>query len=95
MGAPVGNQNAAKAKVVADGIRKALAAEDWKRLREGCEKVANAYAAGEPWAVQFVADRMDGRPTQQTEISGPEGGPVETVSRIERVLIDGTAPRDP
>lgn len=85
MGAPVGNQNAAKAKIVADAIRKALATEDWKRLRAGAEKVADAYADGEPWAVQFVADRMDGKPTQQTEISGPDGGPVETSMTVQFV----------
>lgn len=78
MGAPVGNQNAAKAKLVADAIRRALAADDWKRLKDGSEKVAEAYAAGEPWAVQFVADRMDGKPKQQIEASGPDGGPIET-----------------
>jgi hypothetical protein len=71
MGAPVGNKNAAKAKVVSDAIRKALAAEDWKKLRDGSEKVADAFAAGEPWAVQFVADRMEGKAAQT--IQGPDG----------------------
>lgn len=58
-----------------------------------------------------VAGRLDMSPTQlraaevllrktlpdqtATEMSGPGGGPVETVSRIERVLIDGPAARDP
>lgn len=85
MGAPVGNNNAAKAKVVADAIRKALAAEDWRRLRAGAEKVADAYASGEPWAVQFVADRMDGKAVQQTEISGPEGGAIEQSLTVQFV----------
>lgn len=74
MGAPVGNQNAAKAKIVSDAIRKALAADDWKRLREGAEKVADAYAKGEAWAVQFVADRMEGKPHQT--LSGPDDSPL-------------------
>jgi hypothetical protein len=91
MGAPVGNNNAAKAKVVADAIRKALAAEDWKRLRAGSEKVAEAYAAGEPWAVQFVADRMDGKPTQQTEISGPDGGAIESSLTVQFVDAGGVS----
>ena len=76
-GAPVGNQNAAKGKLVSDAIRKALAMEDWKRLRAGAEKGADAYANGEPWAVQFVADRMEGRAVQPTTLSGPEGEPVK------------------
>lgn len=83
MGAPVGNQNAAKAKIVSDAIRKALASEDWKRLRLGSEKVAEAYAAGEPWAVQFVADRMDGKPAQAVTVAGDEdGSPVKTITEI-------------
>jgi hypothetical protein len=93
MGAPVGNQNAAKAKIVSDAIRKALAAEDWKRLRAGAEKVADSYANGEPWAVQFVADRMDGKAVQATEVSGPEGGPVQ-VSRIERLIVENAKASD-
>lgn len=73
-GAPLGNTNGAKGKVVTDAIRKALAADDWKRLRLGAEKVAEAYAAGEQWAVQFVADRMDGKPHQT--LSGPDDQPL-------------------
>lgn len=76
MGAPVGNQNAVKAKIVADAIRKALAAEDWKKLRLGAEKVADAFEKGEPWAVQFVADRMDGKAHQSIEATGADGGPL-------------------
>lgn len=30
-----------------------------------------------------------------TELSGPGGGPVETVSKIERVLVESPAARDP
>ena len=89
MAAPLGNQNAAKAKIVADAIRKALAQEDWKRLRTGAEKVADAYANGEPWAVQFVADRMDGKPTQQTEISGLDGGAIETSLTVSFIDAGG------
>jgi hypothetical protein len=74
MGAPVGNQNAAKGKIVSDAIRKALATDDWKRLRSGAEKIADAYANGEAWAVQFVADRMEGKAAQP--ITGGEGEPL-------------------
>lgn len=79
MGAPVGNQNASKAKIVADAIRKALMAEDWKRLRAGAEKVADAYAAGEPWAVQFVADRMDGKAAQPLVGGGEDEPPISLI----------------
>ena len=91
MGAPVGNNNAAKAKVVADAIRKALAAEDWKRLRAGAEKVADAYAACEPWAVQFVADRLDGKAAQSVTVAGDEENPLQTVTKIVREIADPKA----
>ena len=34
-------------------------------------------------------------PDQQAmELSGPEGGPIESVTRIERVVVDGPKPQD-
>ena len=64
MGAPAGNQNAKKAKEFEAGLRRALARDDWKRFNQGCEKVADAFADGQAWAAQFVADRLDGKPAQ-------------------------------
>lgn len=71
VGAPVGNQNAKRAKIVYDALKRALARDDWKRLNEGAEKLAQAFAEGQPWALQMVADRCDGRPEQA--ITGPDG----------------------
>ena len=73
MGAPVGNQNAKKAKEFEAGLRRALARDDWKRFNDGCDKIAEAFADGQAWAAQFVADRLDGKPHQSTELSGPDG----------------------
>jgi hypothetical protein len=39
-----------------------------KRLREIAEKVVALAAAGEPWAVQEVANRLDGRPSQAMQL---------------------------
>lgn len=49
-------------------IRRACVQEDWKRVRRGVEKVLDAVAAGEQWAINFVADRMDGKPHQSATI---------------------------
>jgi hypothetical protein len=87
-GAPVGNQNAKKAKEFESGLRRALAKDDWKRFNDGCEKVADAFAEGQPWAANFVADRMDGKPAQA--IVGDPDQPLSVVQRIERVVIDGS-----
>ena len=78
-GAPPGNQNAKKGKIVENGIRLALAREDWKRFNEGCNAIAEAFAKGESWAVQFVADRVDGRVSQPVEL-GVDSAGVEALS---------------
>lgn len=63
-GGQIGNQNAVRAKNVRDALLRAAATDDWRRLRAGCEKVMELFAQAEPWAVQFVADRLDGKAPQ-------------------------------
>lgn len=70
MAAPVGNQNAAKAKLFEGALRRALNANSRDRLYDIAEKLVQAAEAGESWAIQHVADRLDGKPKQQTEITG-------------------------
>lgn len=43
---------------------------DLKRLRKIAAKALELAEAGEAWAVQFVADRLDGKPAQSVEVSG-------------------------
>lgn len=83
MGAPVGNRNAAKAKMVADAMRKAAIQEDFSRLRQGVEKVWDAFAAGEQWAAGFVRDTFDGKPAQSVTVGNEEGESfrVESITR--------------
>lgn len=86
MGAPVGNKNAAKAKMVADAMRKAAVQEDFARLRQGVEKVWDAFAAGEQWAAGFVRDTFDGKPAQAVELTGEEGGPIQ-IEKVVREIV--------
>ena len=79
MAAPVGNQNAKRAKAFEGALRRALAVDDWKRLHKGCEKVASAFSKGEPWAAQFVADRLDGKAAQQLMLSGDPDEPLKII----------------
>lgn len=60
-GAPFGNTNGAKGKPLVDALRRAAAQDNWHRLRAGCNKVMDLFERGEPWAVAFVADRLDGK----------------------------------
>jgi hypothetical protein len=71
-GAPLGNSNAAKGKMFYDQLRK-IAVQEPHRLRAVAETLFLAAESGEPWAVKELIDRMDGKPTQQTEITGADG----------------------
>ena len=86
MGAPVGNQNAVKGKQFYDALRRALAQNDWERLRKAAEVLADKAAAGEPWAIAELANRLDGKPAQQTILTGEDGGPVgiQVISGVPR-----------
>lgn len=67
-GAPVGNQNAAKAKLVTDCLRRAIVQDDGKKLREGVDKLMDSFAAGEPWAIEQVMNRLEGKPAQSVDL---------------------------
>lgn len=92
-GAPLGNQNAAKEnRRWSEVLNRAIAQDDGKRLRDAAEKLLDQAAKGEAWAIRELADRLDGKPKQQTEISGPDGGPLETSLKVEFVGADSPAP---
>ena len=50
-------------------LDKALASDDGKRLRATADKLLDLASNGEPWAVQMLADRLDGKATQQVEMN--------------------------
>ena len=92
VGGQPGNSNAAKSKAFHDVMRKACLAEDFTRVHKGIQKVLDAVADGEEWALLLVRDTLDGKPKQQTEITGEDGGPI-TIERIAIQLI--AAKNDP
>jgi hypothetical protein len=49
-----------------------------QRLRNVAETLFSAAELGEPWAVKELIDRFDGKPMQQTELTGAEGAPLLT-----------------
>lgn len=82
MAAPQGNQNAAKAKVWSDAVRKV-------GIRRGAlESLANKLwdmaLEGDMQAIKEVGDRIEGKPAQA--ITGDGGGPV--LHRVEQVIVD-------
>ena len=85
-GAPVGNQNGKKGKLFYNQLRVALVQEDSRKLRTIAQKLVDAAEQGEPWAIKEVIDRVDGKAVQATEISGLDGGILETLNTINIVL---------
>lgn len=77
MGAPLGNNNAGKAKIWEQAIKRALARRIKGSVDDGlndlADKLVEAAAAGDPWALKEIGDRLDGKPVQG--IAGPNGEP--------------------
>lgn len=92
-GAPVGNQNAANGKKWKAAIDRALETRSRAEGREILDALAdeliNQALAGEQWAFQQLGDRLDGKPKQQIETTGEDGGPIKTSLTVEFV---GTVP---
>lgn len=83
MGAPVGNQNAAKAKRWSAAIERALCKKYGKELADAMDDLAlkfiEAVEKGDIVAFREFGDRIDGKPAQA--IVGHDGG--DLVVRIE------------
>lgn len=66
-----GNPNGRlKDKAFAEAIRIAVngqTPEGKRKLRAIAEKIVDEALAGQPWAVQMVGDRLDGKPLQEAE----------------------------
>lgn len=99
MAAPLGNQNAARARIFRDAIKWALEhyenEEPLSKLIEGPEKalrkmclaqVKKAAEDGDLASFRELADRVDGKPAQT--IAGDDENPLTVINRIERVIVD-------
>jgi Family of unknown function (DUF5681) len=69
-----GNPGGSKVeKQFLQALKRAIAADDAKRLRAAAEALLDHAAAGEYWAINMLADRLDGKPTQQLQALDEEG----------------------
>src|SRR5688572_5520950 len=64
-GNPSGRQ---REKPFREALDRAIAQDDGKRIRKAADKLLDLAAAGEPWAIQMLADRLDGRAAQTTHV---------------------------
>lgn len=92
-GAPIGNQNAVKAKRWTAAIERALEkrrSAGIEALDELAEKFLAACDAGDLQAFKELGDRLDGKPKQQTELSGPDGSAIPMRTVVNFVSPGGT-----
>lgn len=69
-GAPVGNQNGAKAKIWADVIRR-VAMRDKGRLERLANALLKKAEEGDIAALKEIGDRLEGKPVQQVGTDNP------------------------
>lgn len=86
MSAPIGNKNAAKSRLFEQALHRAIAQDDGDRVRRAAEVVLDKAAEGEIWAVQMLADRLDGKPSQ-TIVGGGENGEFQ-FTKLVREIVD-------
>lgn len=78
-GAPVGNNNAGKNKPWAEALRNALATyeEGGIKAKQALKQIAKVTVqqalAGDKDARKEIAERLDGKPVQAIEGTGPDG----------------------
>jgi hypothetical protein len=98
-GAPLGNDNGKKGSEFREAVRRALARSAGtvgKGLDKLCDQLIVSASAGEQWAMQMVADRLDGKAAQTVYvgeapelIEAPSGN--ELTNRLNRALAGRSA----
>lgn len=91
MGAPIGNKNGAKARLFEQALTRAIKQDDGERLRKAAEQVLDRAADGEAWAINMLADRLDGKPSQQIVGAGEDGEHI--IQQVIRTIVDPAAPK--
>ena len=92
-GAPIGNSNAQKGKVWSDALRRAIASDHGARVLKAAHRLLDDAANGEPWAIKELADRLDGKPQQESVIESnfdyiPQHFRISFVSPNEKLSIE-------
>ena len=88
MGAPEGNTNAASGKRWKMAIEAALekrGPDKWAALTELAGKMLDKAAEGDMSAIRELGDRIEGKPAQQTILTGMDDGPIQLERTIKLV----------
>ncbi len=86
-GAPVGNTNRRKGRLWQAAIERALAKRSRvdmiHALDDLAEKLLQKCDEGDMAALKELGDRIEGKSVQGVELTGGEGGPVQTSVQVE------------
>jgi hypothetical protein len=64
-----GHKHGAKSRLFDGALRRAIAQDDGERLRRAAEALLDEAAAGKPWALAQLADRLDGKADQTVNVN--------------------------
>lgn len=81
-GAQPGNRNAKRGTAWRDAVRKAIA-QDKGSLDRLARRLIALAEGGDLAALKEIGDRLDGKAAQSHELSGPDGGPIRTMTLDE------------
>lgn len=87
MAAPIGNQNAKKARISTEALKLELA-HDRDALRDMWRATIEKARGGDLQAVKEINDRLEGKPAQAIIGGGDDEPPVKTVSEILIRAVD-------
>lgn len=91
-GAPLGNQNATRARQWREAILRAVARKGGtvqQGLDKAADKLVDAVEQGEQWAIKEMGDRVDGKPAQQLVLNGDEEGGAVKMEGVLKLVKPG------
>lgn len=95
-GAPLGNQNAKKARIWTEALKRALARYSGSSVDAGLDRLADrmvkAAAEGDEQAfaaiTEKIGDRLEGKPAQSLTVGGDDENPLKTVNEVILRAVD-------
>ena len=86
-----GHQYGAKGQRLTRALERALAADNWRALHNGCDRIAAAFEAGEPWAISLCFDRLEGKAIARIESTSTDARGLDLQTVVQAVLAARSA----